>query len=259
MRERTLKPWHGAAFFLLVMIVFFVICVPLQSYFGLYGVAATEIILLIMALIFAKVMGYSLRSLFPVYSPEGLPMLGTILMWISVYILTMVVSLIQYRLFPRQMEAVSGGLDDVIYSVPFWVSIIVVAVLPAICEEAVHRGVIIHTMYRIRKEWLVVLIMGIYFGLFHANPLRFLPTAILGAVMSYIMLETENMVYSSAFHMVNNLVPMLLQEMLLNNSQIQQAQNQLATDSGTVTMPLVSIGVYLILGAAAPFGMYLGN
>ena len=81
-------------------------------------------------------------------------MLGTILMWISVYILTMVVSLIQYRLFPRQMEAVSGGLDDVIYSVPFWVSIIVVAVLPAICEEAVHRGVIIHTMYRIRKEWL---------------------------------------------------------------------------------------------------------
>ena len=114
-------------------------------------------------------------------------------------------------------------------------------------------------MYRIRKEWLVVLIMGIYFGLFHANPLRFLPTAILGAAMSYIMLETENMVYSSAFHMVNNLLPMLLQEMLLKNSQVQQAQNQLAANDGTVTMPLVSIGVYLILGAAAPFGMYLGN
>ena len=51
MREKTLKPWHGAAFFLLIMIVFFVVCVPLQSYFGLYGVAATEIILLILALL----------------------------------------------------------------------------------------------------------------------------------------------------------------------------------------------------------------
>ena len=70
MREKTLKPWHGAAFFLLIMIVFFVVCVPLQSYFGLYGVAATEILLLILALLFAKVMGYSLRSLFPVHSPE---------------------------------------------------------------------------------------------------------------------------------------------------------------------------------------------
>ena len=104
MREKTLKPWHGAAFFLLIMIVFFVVCVPLQSHFGLYGVAATEIILLILALLFAKVMGYSLRSLFPVHSPEGLPMLGTILMWISSYILAMVVSLIQYRLFPGEMD-----------------------------------------------------------------------------------------------------------------------------------------------------------
>lgn len=259
MREKTLKPWHGAAFFLLIMIVFFVVCVPLQSYFGLYGVAATEIILLILALLFAKVMGYSLRSLFPVHSPEGLPMLGTILMWISSYILAMVVLLIQYRLFPGEMETINEGLNDVIYSVPFLVSVIVVALLPAICEEAVHRGVIIHTMYRIRKEWLVVLIMGIYFGLFHANPLRFLPTAILGAVMSYIMLETENMVYSSAFHMINNLVPMVLQEFLLKTSQLQQAQNQLTGTDGTMTVPLISIGVYLILGAAVPFGMYLGN
>ena len=54
MREKTLKPWHGAAFFLLIMIVFFAICVPLQSHFGLYGVAATEIILLILALLFCK-------------------------------------------------------------------------------------------------------------------------------------------------------------------------------------------------------------
>lgn len=136
MREKTLKPWHGAAFFLLIMIVFFAICVPLQSHFGLYGVAATEIILLILALLFAKVMGYSLRSLFPVHSPEGLPMLGTILMWISSYILAMVVSLIQYRLFPGEMETINEGLNDVIYSVPFWVSVIVVALLPAICEEA---------------------------------------------------------------------------------------------------------------------------
>lgn len=260
MRERPLKPWHGAVFFLIVMIVFFLICVPLQSFFGLYGVAATEILLLILALLFTKIMGYSLKALFPVHSPEGLPMLGTVLMWISTYVLSMVISLIQYRLFPQQMEAISSGLDDVIYSVPFWISVVVVAVLPAICEEAVHRGVIIHTMYRIRREWLVVLIMGIYFGLFHASLLRFLPTAVLGAVMSYIMLETENMVYSSAFHMINNLLPMILQQMLLGtSSQMQQAQEQLYGTGNTPAIPLVSIGVYLILAAGAPFGLYLGN
>ena len=59
MREKTLKPWHGAAFFSVNYDCVFVVCVPLQSHFGLYGVAATEIILLILALLFAKVMGYS--------------------------------------------------------------------------------------------------------------------------------------------------------------------------------------------------------
>ena len=128
MREKTLKPWHGAAFFLLIMIVFFAICVPLQSHFGLYGVAATEIILLILALLFAKVMGYSLRSLFPVHSPEGLPMLGTILMWISSYILAMVVSLIQYHLFPGRM----AGRSD--HGYLFWSLSCKPASFPAYCD-----------------------------------------------------------------------------------------------------------------------------
>ena len=59
--------------------------------------------------------------------------------------------------------------------------------------------------------------------------------------------------------MINNLVPMVLQEFLLKTSQLQQAQNQLTGTDGTMTVPLISIGVYLILGAAVPFGMYLGN
>ncbi len=82
-------------------------------------------------------------------------------------------------------------------------------------------------MYRIRKEWLGRSDHGYLLRAFHANPLRFLPTAILGAAMSYIMLETENMVYSSAFHMVNNLLPMLLQEMLLKNSQYSRHKTSL--------------------------------
>ena len=66
MREKTLKPWHGAAFFLLIMIVFFAICVPLQSHFGLYGVGRYGNYLLILALLFAKVDG-----VFPALSVSG--------------------------------------------------------------------------------------------------------------------------------------------------------------------------------------------
>ena len=124
-----------------------------------------------------------------------------------------------------------------------------------------HRGVILHTMYSVRREWMVVLIMGIYFGLFHSDPLRFLPTAILGALMSYIMLETENMVYSSFFHFVNNFLPLLLSLLMTGmdtSRQVQQAQ-ELLNNGTEMVIPIASIGIYMILAAAAPFGLYLGN
>lgn len=261
MKKRPLKPWHGLLFFIFIMAVFFVLCVPMQWTWGLYGVAATEIVILVIAILFAKIMGFSLKTLFPVRLPEFLPLLGTFIMWGSGYIVTMVVMLIQYRLFPVQMTQVNSGLNQVIFSAPFLVSVFIVSILPAICEEAVHRGVILHSLYPISKEWVVVLLMGLYFGVFHTDPLRFLPTAILGAIMSYIMLETENMIYSSFFHFINNFLPLVLSMALtgMNSSeQFQQAQEVL-TEGSSMTIPVVSIGVYMILAAATPFGFYLGN
>ena len=265
MRRRALKPWHGIVFFILIMAAFFFLCVPMQMYWGMYGLAATELLILVMAMIFAKIMGYPFRVLFPVKKPEFLPILGTVIIWGSTYLLDMVVMLIQYRLFPVQMDEINSGLNEVMFSVPVFVTIFVVSIMPAICEEAVHRGVILHTLYSVRKEWLVVLIMGIYFGLFHTDPLRFLPTGILGAAISYIMLETENMVYPSLFHCINNLFPILLQMMLYGVSHTKIMQNaqeiseQMLDAEMGLQVPLMSIGIYTVFAAAVPFGLYLGS
>lgn len=250
---RPLRPWHGVLFFILIMAAFFLICVPMQRYGGMAGLAGTELLILLLSLLFAKCMGHPFSLIFPVHKPDFLKLLGTILIWFSTYLITMVIMLIQYRLFPLEMESVSSGLNDFVFSSSTWISIVVVAVLPAICEEAVHRGIIIHTMYSIRKEWLVVVLMGIYFGLFHTDPLRFLPTAILGAAMSYIMLETENMVYSSVLHGVNNLFPILLNLML--GAQVEAPEASISLTA----IPLASIGIYMIFAGVAPFGLYLGN
>ena len=265
MKRRPLKPWHGVVFFILIMTAFFLLCVPMQMYWGMAGLAGTELLILVMALVFAKVMGFPFRTLFPVKMPSILPVIGTILIWFSSYLLDMVFILIQYRLFPMKMEELNSGMSNMMTSIPFLLSVFLIAVMPAVCEEAVHRGVIIHTLYPIRRKWLVVVIMGIYFGLFHTDPLRFLPTAVMGAALSYIMLETENMVYPSLFHFVNNFFPILMQYLLLwgtsSNPMMEDAQQigeELLDQSG-LQVPIATIGIYMIFAAAAPFGLYLGN
>lgn len=265
MKRRPLKPWHGVVFFILIMTAFFLLCVPMQMYWGMAGLAGTELLILVMALVFAKVMGFPFRTLFPVKMPSILPVIGTILIWFSSYLLDMVFILIQYRLFPMKMEELNSGMSNMMTSIPFLLSVFLIAVMPAVCEEAVHRGVIIHTLYPIRRKWLVVVIMGIYFGLFHTDPLRFLPTAVMGAALSYIMLETENMVYPSLLHFVNNFFPILMQYLLLwgtsSNPMMEDAQQigeELLDQSG-LQVPIATIGIYMIFAAAAPFGLYLGN
>ena len=44
--------------------------------------------------------------------------------------------------------------------------------------------------------------MGIIFGIFHLDFVRFIPTAVLGAALTYVMLETDNILLPNAdtFH-----------------------------------------------------------
>ena len=256
--RKDLRPWQGIVFFLLIMISFFAVCVPMQMAWGIYGLALTELLILALALLFPLAVRRPAKAVFPVMRPHGIPILGTLILWGSTFLGTMVVSLIQYRLFPEAMEQVSSGLGSVMVSAPPAVSILIVCVMPAVCEEAVHRGVILSCMRSMKRKWMIVTVMGILFGLFHTDPLRFLPTAFLGASISYIVLETGNLFYGALFHCVNNLLPLLMQYALLGSGEASDAAQLLQQNGGNMQVPLASIGLYMILAAAVPFGLYLG-
>ena len=253
-RRRKLKPWHGIAFFLLIMLAFFTVCAYLQIRFGMYGLAATELIIFVMAGGFVLLMRVPLREVFPIRRPSAARIFGTLLLWVCAYITAMAAVGILAYYFPAQVLGTNNALSSFMVSVPLAVSFIITAVMPGICEEAVHRGVILHSMLPLRKKWVIVLVMGVIFGLFHADIWRFLPTALLGAMLSYIMLETENMVYPALFHCVNNAVPLLLLYAVPGAGSAEQLQL-----AGELRMPLASVAVYVILAAVVPYGLYFGN
>ena len=70
-RRRKLKPWHGIIFFLLIMLAFFTVCAYLQIRFGMYGLAATELIIFAMAVGFVLLMRVPLREVFPIRRPSA--------------------------------------------------------------------------------------------------------------------------------------------------------------------------------------------
>ncbi len=86
-----------------------------------------------------------------------------------------------------------------------WVNIIVIAVLPAIGEEFLFRGVL-QNFVRLTtgKKHFAVWMIAIVFSAFHGQFYGFIPRLILGAALGYAYLFTGNLWISIVMHFVNN-------------------------------------------------------
>ncbi|NLT58908.1 MAG: CPBP family intramembrane metalloprotease [Clostridiales bacterium] len=203
------QAWFGVLVLLVTLLLMLFVFAPIQYFFGLWGLAATELGLLAIALAAAKLLRYELRSVLRFRLPTPRQLLGTLVLWGGGLLCSLAATLVVLYLFPKGL-AVSDQLESLFVSLPLPLSLLFVAVLPALCEEVLHRGVIYRSFDGFENRWLVVLFGGLLFGVFHLDPYRFLPTAILGACLTYLMTETENLLLPVLMHLVNNAYSVIL-------------------------------------------------
>ena len=202
--------WYGIITFCAVMVFLVAVpyVLPATGVEGLYLTGAAEIGLLLLALAGWRLSGRPFRDVFPVKKPTARSLRGGLLIWLGTYCITIGTSFVMMRWFP-QMTEVSEGIGQTIGSVPFWAGVAMAAVMPAVCEEAVHRGVILSSLDRVKGIWPRLMIMGVFFGLFHMDIYRFLPTAILGMGLTYMAVKSGNLLLPMLFHFVNNMLSVL--------------------------------------------------
>lgn len=91
---------------------------------------------------------------------------------------------------------------------------------------------------------------------FHGSFWRFVPTAMLGIAMGYLLAETDNMFYNMFFHLINNALPTLLLQL---TSSVASEQMESAEAMASTGILLVTVAVYFIYASAGPFLIYAGN
>lgn len=109
----------------------------------------------------------------------------------------------------RDMEQEASELMKSFMDVPttggYLINLMVIAVLPAICEELLFRGV----FQRIFIEWtrnrhIGIIIAAILFSFFHLQFLGFIPRFLLGVYFGYLLLWSNTLWLPIAAHFVNN-------------------------------------------------------
>ncbi len=254
--KREPKFYVGLIAFLAALAFLILGAAPLQVEFGIIGLFLTEIGILIIAVVPVILFKYDIHEIFPLKRIELRQVFGTLMLWYGALELGSLFIYVSLYIFPDGMSQVVWALNDFFSGAPLPALIISAAVMPAICEEALCRGLIQHSFGGIRRKWITVLIVGLLFGILHLDFYRFLPTMILGLAMAYIMAETGNLLLTMLFHFVNNAWSMLLTWVTAPLTQGLQPEN-LSLDA---SVPL-SIGISLLMCAVAPwlfiYGAYL--
>jgi len=88
--------------------------------------------------------------------------------------------------------------------------ILVVAAVPAICEEVLFRGFIQKSFeLKLRPVW-AILITSIFFGVYHFNPYGLIPLIGLGFYFGFAVYKSDSIFVSMALHFLNNFAAIMV-------------------------------------------------
>lgn len=239
--------------FAVVIVLMIFVCFPLQYRLGMTGLFLTELIFLAVSLLSCLIFRQKFSQVFKISRPKLRHVFGTLILWAGMILITSCIAVITMYLFP-DFQQTAEGLTEFISQTPAILTVIIVAVMPAICEEALHRGVILHFFGKIKSTWLIVIIMGVIFGIFHLDPYRFLITALLGGAITYVAVKTHNILLCALFHFVNNLPAAITSAFAQNITS-----NELTDLNMMFINPMIIVGGAMLLTSVAPLLLLAGT
>jgi len=110
------------------------------------------------------------------------------------------------RLYPvsDQVRKSLEAVDQSLLRAPYWPVLLLVAVLPAVCEELAFRGFILSGLRHLGHKWRAIVYTAIFFGLTHAILQQSLVACLLGVVIGYLAVQSNSIFPGMVFHVVNN-------------------------------------------------------
>jgi hypothetical protein len=115
-------------------------------------------------------------------------------------------------------------------SVPEFVFVVlIVAVVPALAEEFLFRGIVQRSMEESVGGLRGAILAGVIFGAFHMNPFSLVPLVALGIFFGYLVFRSRNITLAVAAHFFNNFIACTATYLKLRDDFVVLAPDQTAS------------------------------
>jgi sodium transport system permease protein len=106
--------------------------------------------------------------------------------------------------FSDEMQKAMEGLHGMLAAAPGWQIILVLAILPAVCEELVFRGFILSGFRQTGHTVRAIVLSAILFGLVHGILQQSIIACVLGLVLGFLAVRTGSILPGMLFHCLHN-------------------------------------------------------
>lgn len=174
-----------------------------QLEYGMLGVIITQLIIVgipIAAAIYSK---KNLKETFRIKKTRGINYVAAVIMMAGAIMIGVVISAVAGSIFKESGYNVDISMESLIGD-SFAVTLIIVAILPAICEELMFRGYILSAMEKGMKPKGALLLSAALFGIYHMSIVKFFTTGFLGLVICYVAYKTKSIFAGMVMHFINN-------------------------------------------------------
>ena len=251
-KHRKLSAWQSLLFFAVIMtlmLLFGGLFYMLTGSMYLESLAE-QLFFLCTSVVFVLLMRGDLKEVFPFRKPKAGALCGVLVLLLVSFLAAEIFSLLALHFAPGSLEEASENMEELLSAPSLPAELLIACFCPAICEEALHRGVVLNGLRSsIPDSRIVIFLGGLFFGLFHVYPVRMIMPAFIGMLMSWLLLKTDNMLYGCLLHFGYNTVLILLS---------RTAEEAAGTaDAGVLTPGFTGLSV-MTAGIFIPILLHLG-
>ena len=196
------KPWKGVILFVITLVWLIAGSIIGGIFLGSFATFVIQLGFLGIAIVACLINKTPIKEVFPIKKITVRDFFGTVLMWMGALPLGMLSAVIVGKFMPQTFENVTSGVQEIAGVAV--IGFITTVICPPICEEAIMRGAILSNFRGIKKDWIIVLIIGVMFGILHTDTVRFINTALMGGCLAYLMVKRNNFLLPALYHFINN-------------------------------------------------------
>lgn len=194
----------GAILYAVGLVLLIYVGIILQLKFKMVGVGLTQVMIIALPLLFAFYIKTDFKKTFSLKMPSIKHIIGGIVLWAGAYLIMNIVIQVILYFFPQNMDVIEALNETIIIKDNFMLNLLVVALMPAICEEMFFRG-FIYTSFKGKNSYKAAIICsGILFGFMHMDFIRIIPTSILGISFAYCVYKSGSIFVPMILHFINN-------------------------------------------------------